>query len=1155
MIKKIAHLADIHIRRSTDRHQEYEEVFNRLYLELKKDKPDRIVIIGDLYHDYIEFQGEAMTLAGRFLNNLSEIAPLIITRGNHDIRKKNLNRQDFIKTIVELLNNKNIKYYEKTDIYEDENVSWCVWHHPDKNGPNIENAKGLKVDLFHDPIYSSISANGYRMDKEHYIKLDNFYGEYGFFGDIHRRQFFSKNKKAYCGSLIQQGYEESIGDHGYLLWDIQNGTVIERNLHNDYAYYTLNLGPTTDYDDLQSDQDFVKYPRIRVKWNANKADINKKNEIKIRTFLQQFTPIEIKIEKEPINVELVKTQTDVENIDDIVVQQQLFVEYLTQQNYKEDQIEKILLIDNEVNKYLDLGDKKGYDWSLQEIWMDNFKSYGEDVYWPISDLKGLLQITGENTQGKTTLLDAICYLLFGKTLSTVKKEKHGDARFINNKRDLDYCRVGGILCINSKIIKIVRRTDRSLNKKGQITQCTTTLQIFNAEDNVHYSQLTPDNELTGELLKDTQKMLHELFGDFEDFVRSVLTNADNLNQILSIDRAEFIDSVNRDAGLEIFEKKLAAYKEWKKVLDNRTERLKVDVPDTNLEIEKKNSDLIQRKKSLQQTEISIKKAEEQLSKKAEEKLKLAEKIIPIDAKLKNLSKDSIKNEISNIENKINLKKIESKKMLDSIKDLPQAFDVNSLNVAQSELSKINEKFQESLQTYQKLTTHLKDVVNDIESCDRNKNKILEDAAKKIQSEIDNINSEIKVLSESTNSDKKMATMLKENISELEKSKICVTCEREVGEEEKAKIATKIQAIQKKINDLKENYSLKNKSIEEASLKIVKLKLDLEELKTLSKIPQEVQFLLNLEEDQIKKFSLESEKIKKEIEKVTEEGKKCKIDVKIKQDSLDTIQKLQQQYVETLQTKQKSQEILLECESLSKDISEKLNIISSLEKIEEDILFNGEIEKQINIIIEEETTLKDQLSELKKESRLLENDILNLENDIVNLETLIKRYLEQLETDKLHSAYADCVHRDGVPTMLLKRMIGNINEELSYMLLGQPYSSYFDENLVLKLSHFSKLESSQNAIESSGKERTFISLALKMALRSINKRTKPNFVMLDEIMGKLINNSIEEFMELLKKITDKVEHVFIIEHNHPIIFDHQIDIIKDEYGVSDLKIIE
>ena len=47
MIKKIAHLADIHLRKSPVRHDEYREVFENTYAQLKIDKPDRIVLVGD----------------------------------------------------------------------------------------------------------------------------------------------------------------------------------------------------------------------------------------------------------------------------------------------------------------------------------------------------------------------------------------------------------------------------------------------------------------------------------------------------------------------------------------------------------------------------------------------------------------------------------------------------------------------------------------------------------------------------------------------------------------------------------------------------------------------------------------------------------------------------------------------------------------------------------------------------------------------------------------------------------------------------------------------------------------------------------------------------------------------------------------------------
>jgi DNA repair exonuclease SbcCD nuclease subunit len=92
MINKICHIADIHIRKTPTRNDEYEKVFENLIESLKKERPDRIVIVGDLVHDYLDLQGEQLIMAHNLLNELSKIAPVRITRGNHDCRKKNLKR-------------------------------------------------------------------------------------------------------------------------------------------------------------------------------------------------------------------------------------------------------------------------------------------------------------------------------------------------------------------------------------------------------------------------------------------------------------------------------------------------------------------------------------------------------------------------------------------------------------------------------------------------------------------------------------------------------------------------------------------------------------------------------------------------------------------------------------------------------------------------------------------------------------------------------------------------------------------------------------------------------------------------------------------------------------------------------------------------------
>ena len=63
---KICHLADIQIRFGS-RHDEYRQVFERLYEDLVKQKPDRIYVAGDLVHHKINMSPGSFNLLAEFL--------------------------------------------------------------------------------------------------------------------------------------------------------------------------------------------------------------------------------------------------------------------------------------------------------------------------------------------------------------------------------------------------------------------------------------------------------------------------------------------------------------------------------------------------------------------------------------------------------------------------------------------------------------------------------------------------------------------------------------------------------------------------------------------------------------------------------------------------------------------------------------------------------------------------------------------------------------------------------------------------------------------------------------------------------------------------------------------------------------------------------
>ena len=116
MIKKIVHLADIHIR-TFRMHDEYQDVFKSLINDLTdllvdyKREEIRIVIAGDLVHQKIVISNEQLMLGTWFLRKLDEIAPVILIAGNHDLLENNKDRMDSITPMVQFLPDKDINYF------------------------------------------------------------------------------------------------------------------------------------------------------------------------------------------------------------------------------------------------------------------------------------------------------------------------------------------------------------------------------------------------------------------------------------------------------------------------------------------------------------------------------------------------------------------------------------------------------------------------------------------------------------------------------------------------------------------------------------------------------------------------------------------------------------------------------------------------------------------------------------------------------------------------------------------------------------------------------------------------------------------------------------------------------------------------------------
>jgi len=1107
-IKKIAHIADIHLRKTNTRNEEYVQVFERLIESLKKEKPDRIVIVGDLVNDYITLDGDQLIISHTLLNSLCDIAPVRITKGNHDFLKTNSNRTDAVKAIVKTLKNPNIEYYDETDFYTDENVIWTIWKHGEKNNNPWLTNKGKKylkkreefseytfIDLYHDPINSCISDNGLKLKSKQYRKLSDFKGDYGFFGDIHKKQYLNKEKtKAYSGSLIAQKFSEGDDDfHGYLLWDIENKTVEEHPIHNDYSYKNILISPYTDFDDLDFEIDNpTKHMRVRFLWRTLPSYRNKENQQKVESYLKsKYDDVKISHKNEFIEDDVIDVQDNetLNNITEQSVQQEIFKDYFEKIGLEEEQIKDILKLDNEISDLVGETESTNIEWDVVKFGGRNFMSYEKfDIDW--RDMDGIFQIKGDNAAGKTTLVfKFLPYMLYGKTPETEARMKFGDLRYVNNRNDATHCEGYLVLDINGEYYGIKKRTDIQKNRSGEITATPTKFSYYLLSD--PDEDMTDDNALESldeDRKEKTQKKLLSVIGTYEDFMRTVMTTSDTLNLILSNDMAVFIDSLLYESGLDVFDKKLDALKKYEKEI-NKQGRIICDVDATK----EKNEEL---RKKIDELNSVVKEHNEKLIPEINKKIGIGEDFIEektkslfrIDPEIYNLDVEDTKNKIIECEREIKNLKAKKTKLDDSLKDLKETYDAERLS--ELEEKKANHKDNEF-----NLKMEIRGFDQEISS--------KEHSIEVLRGEIIRLKEEGKEK--------------KESLISLKKDKVCPFCKEKLSEENQKHFKSEIEKLSKRVYEIAEE-------IEDKKTKIKKYEKEISELED-----KKVEFdkkieAINNEMDEVLVEIGEINNDKNDVEKRKEiEGDLKTIPSELKSYGLE---------IEVYEQKLTSHE-------------------NSLKQIKEN--------KKTEAIIE---SAKERLSKIKDEKETLQNKVyeLNLEikekqNTISINEETITKFKEQEYKDDIVKKYRKCIHRDGLPRQLLiNNIIPKTNLILSDVLKNSQFKVWLNpDDLRPKLVYDERPDAVIDCLSASGKERTFSSIVLKFSLNQNNIKSRPQIFLLDEVMGKLDKRGVEEFVEIIHTIKEHMRRILIVEHVHQINPDYVIEVFIDNNGISDATI--
>jgi len=426
----IAHISDVHIRK-TRRHEEYRIVLDNLISSLESFAIDRIVVAGDLLHNKTDLSPEAVHLASKYLDALSNIAPVDLILGNHDCVINQHNRLDSLTPIVELLQKKGkpIHFYTDSELVDQGGVVYGIFaqQHTQHQWPiEFEREEGKKyVALHHGPIDGSRTSASHRIESEVDQSVFRNY-DFGMLGDIHSRQamMLDKNGKvkvAYSGSLIQQNFGEEI-EKGFLLWDLDQKKCTFIEVANDWGFKTFRLDSDAiaKIDNLEFDLPAKPYVRILLSSDDYSVTTSKQVESVIKSkYKPEALFIEVDVKETVDDLSLTDTP---ENVTDIKAQQDLLKQYFGKRpTVSEQEVEEILDIHKDFYDTCatdEYDTYKGRKWVIHKVMFDNVFSYGPSNIINFDKLKGLTGIFSANASGKSSILYAILQGFFNSSNRT-----------------------------------------------------------------------------------------------------------------------------------------------------------------------------------------------------------------------------------------------------------------------------------------------------------------------------------------------------------------------------------------------------------------------------------------------------------------------------------------------------------------------------------------------------------------------------------------------------------------------------------------------------------------------------------------------------------------------------------------------------------------
>ena len=698
-IKKIYHIADVHIR-NLKRHKEYREVFENLYKYIKTTKTDDSVIVlcGDIVHAKTDMTPEVIEMTQTFLKNLSDMLPTILIPGNHDANLNNPSRLDALSPIVNALGHPNLHYLKDDGVWKMGGISFShssVFGDSKEIIPSEEVHGDYKIALYHAPVDKVKTEYGFQLENKN-VKVDSFDGyDLVLLGDIHvpNQSLNDEGTIKYCGSTIMQNHAEAkYPEHGILVWDVATKESEFVPIHNDYGYVTIDV----EDGKVIGTPTIPNKPRMRIRVKDTSQSQLKKiiSEVKTGRKVQELTIQKVLSDTKDSNG---SSDITLQNVRDIGFQNQMLESFLSDKYVIDTaQMEVIRNINQDINNKL--GSVKGMKniiWKPKTFEFSNMFSYGTNNVVDFSQMKGAYGIFAPNASGKSSLWDALSFCLFDKCSRTTKaldvlnySKSKFDCKFNFEINGIDY---------------FIERVGKKSPKRGTVK---VDVEFYCIVDGVTHS-------LNGEERRDTNSIIRQYVGSYEDFILTAMSNQSNSGGFIEKSQREKKELLAQFLDMNVFE-------ELYQIANDEIRELSALLKDyKNQNFTDK---LVEAKEDLQKNETVLIKQKNELSKFKDTQSVLRERkdslvsdlktvddtIIDIDS-LKEL-KDKLKKEISDKSN-------ECAGYVNNLESFKDTLEKCESNYSRYDLPKLQEshlKYQAYVNRLEEITSSLDSLNTDIE---------------------------------------------------------------------------------------------------------------------------------------------------------------------------------------------------------------------------------------------------------------------------------------------------------------------------------------------------------------------------------------------------------------------------------------------------------